>query len=54
MTNKNDSVKPIRIRINPRKLNCPKPTGRPTVPKLGTRDDGGVVIKRGATERRPE
>jgi hypothetical protein len=54
MTNKNDSVKPIRIRTNPRKLNAPKPTARPAVPVPGRRDEGSVIVKRGVTERQPE
>lgn len=63
MTNKNDSVKPVRIRIRLQKLVSANSKTRPAL-EVGTLDDGVVVVRNvigpnkacslPATERRSE
>jgi len=64
MTNKNDSVKPVRIRIDQQKLDSAIPKTLPAFFEVGMLDDGVIVITQvigpmkvislPATERRPE
>jgi hypothetical protein len=64
MTNKNDSVKPLRIRIDQQKLDSASPRTLPALFEVGVLDDGVIVITQvigpmkvsslAATERRSE